>query len=64
MIAEARNDKKPVTIRMLQQWASAAALPFQSNNFHFIASESWIKKFKSTRKDCPTNCYTIQKIKK
>ncbi|KAK9295328.1 hypothetical protein QLX08_010314 [Tetragonisca angustula] len=47
---ETRNDKRPVTTRMLQQWASAAALPFQSNSFHFTASESWVKKFKSTHK--------------
>lgn len=41
---ETRNDKRPVTTRMLQQWASAAALPFQSNSFHFISSELWVKK--------------------
>ncbi|XP_067214157.1 uncharacterized protein [Linepithema humile] len=45
---EAREQKKPVITRMLQQWASQAAVQFESLNF--IASHTWAVKFKQTFK--------------
>jgi len=43
---EAREQKKPVTTRMLQQWASQAAVQFEGLNF--VASHTWAVKFKQT----------------
>lgn len=45
---EARKEKKPVTRRMLKEWASQAAVQFE--NFQFVASETLVTKFKSTFK--------------
>lgn len=39
-----------VTTRTLQQWALAAAVPFQSENFSFTASSTWVKVFKRKHK--------------
>jgi len=38
--------KKPVTTRLLQQWASQAALQFE--DFDFTASKSWLNRFKAS----------------
>lgn len=43
---EAREQKKPVTTRMLQQWASQAAAQFK--NLNFVASRTWAVRFKQT----------------
>lgn len=33
-------------MRALQQWASAAAVQYRSEQFIFIASQSWMDRFK------------------
>ncbi|GBO19182.1 hypothetical protein AVEN_38866-1 [Araneus ventricosus] len=43
---EARENYQQVTNRNLQQWALAAAGQFAE--FEFKASESWVKKFKTS----------------
>lgn len=46
---ESRVNKQPVSTRMIQQWASVAAMQFENvSGFRFIASLSWVKKFKHT----------------
>ena len=47
---EARQDKKPVTTRMLKQWAIAGAMQYESTNFRFSASNRWVTKFKKKYK--------------
>ncbi|XP_046476181.1 uncharacterized protein [Neodiprion pinetum] len=43
---EARSSMEQVTTRTLQQWAMNAAFQFLSDEFHFIASKSWVERFK------------------
>ncbi|GLV38542.1 hypothetical protein CBL_05102 [Carabus blaptoides fortunei] len=40
------DSNENVTTRTLQQWALAAAAPFQTDDFAFQASPSWVKSFK------------------
>ncbi|XP_077279989.1 uncharacterized protein LOC143907229 [Temnothorax americanus] len=47
---EARNCYEQVTTRTLQQWALVAAAPFQSANFTFQASSTWVTVFKRRHK--------------
>ncbi|KYN27428.1 hypothetical protein ALC57_03184 [Trachymyrmex cornetzi] len=49
---EARNEKKPVTTRMLLQWGTQAALQYESEDFHFVASESWVTRLKASNRIC------------
>ena len=39
---EARQQKLPVTTRMLQQWATQAAMQFEGENFSFSASHGCV----------------------
>ncbi|KMQ88678.1 pogo transposable element with krab domain [Lasius niger] len=41
---KARTEKKPVTTRMLREWASQAAVQFE--NFQFVESVTWVTKWK------------------
>ncbi|KAL6254731.1 hypothetical protein P5V15_014052 [Pogonomyrmex californicus] len=41
-----KEKKQFVTTRILQQWASAAAVQYRSQHFNFTASQSWVNRFK------------------
>ncbi|XP_071639392.1 uncharacterized protein [Temnothorax longispinosus] len=45
---EARQQMQPVSTRMIQQWASQAALQYQGPDFLFTASHTWVNKFKAS----------------
>lgn len=45
---EARDLMRPVSTRILQQWATQAATQFQGPHFKFTASPTWVTKFKTT----------------
>lgn len=47
---EAKEKLEQVTTRILQQWALACSVQFQSNTFKFTASNSWITSFKRQHK--------------
>lgn len=49
---EARQQMQPVTTRMLQQWASQAAIQYEESGFSFVASLGWVNKFKLTHSIC------------
>jgi len=44
---EARQQMQPISTKIIQQWASQAALQYQGPDFSFTASHGWIIKFKA-----------------